>query len=92
YFLSFLLKNPVLFAKCVIGCKSTKNNSKSHTFFIFFLLILWMERRVLSWAEGVMGDGMEGVGRYGRDGWNGWNGWNSVQRYNFSLILPNLGV
>ena len=35
--------------------------------------------------------GMEGVGRYGRYGWNGRNGWNSVQRYNFSLILPNLG-
>lgn len=33
-----------------------------------------MERRVLSWAEGVMGDGMEGVGRYGRYGWNGRNG------------------
>ncbi|RHK46982.1 hypothetical protein DW064_12300 [Segatella copri] len=66
----FSLKNPVLFAKCVIGCKSTKNNSKSHTFFIFFLLILRMERRVLSWAEGVIGmvwqelegmDGMEGI-------------------------------
>ena len=36
--------------------------------------------------------GMEGVRRYGRYGWKGWNGWNSVQRYNFSLILPNLGV
>ena len=34
-------------------------------------------------------EGMEGVGRYGR---YGWNGWNSVQRYEFSLILPNLGV
>ena len=54
----------------------------------------------LCWAEGVMGmawkeqygrSSMEGIGteeigRYGRDGWN------SVQRYNFSLILPNLGV
>ena len=40
-------------------------------------------------------EGMKGVGRYGRYGWNGrngWNGWNSVQRYEFSLILPNLGM
>lgn len=59
-----------------------------------------MERRVLklcgrSYGDGMKGavwkelEGMEGVGRYG---WNGWNGWNSVQRYEFSLILPNLGV
>ena len=44
------------------------------------------------WKERYGRSGMEGVGRYGRDGWNGRNGWNSVQRYNFSLILPNLGV
>lgn len=61
-----------------------------------------MERRVLKLGGRSYGDsmeevmgmawkerGMEGIGRYG---WNGWNGWNSVQRYNFSLILPNLGV
>ena len=46
--------------------------------------IAWKERYGRSYR-----DGMEGVGRYGRDGWNGWN---SVQRYEFSLILPNLGV
>ena len=57
----FSLKNPVLFAKCVIGCKSTKNNSKSHTFFIFFLLILRMERRVLKLGGRSCGDGMEGA-------------------------------
>jgi len=51
-----------------------------------------MERRVLKLGGRSYGDGMAGVGRYGRDGRNGWNGWNSVQRYNFSLILPNLGV
>lgn len=55
------LKNPVLFAKCVIGCKSTKNNSKSHTFFIFFLLILRMERRVLKLGGRSYGDSMEGA-------------------------------
>ena len=58
-----------------------------------------MEGAVWKELEGMDGmdgrSGMEGVGRYG---WNGWkerygrNGWNSVQRYNFSLILPNLGV
>ncbi|WP_317576354.1 hypothetical protein [Segatella copri] len=47
--------------------------------------------------EEVMGMAMAWKERYGRNWkvwveWNGWNGWNSVQRYNFSLILPNLGV
>ena len=52
----------------------------------------WKERYGRSYRDGMVGavwkelEGMEGVGRYG------WNGWNSVQRYNFSLILPNLGV
>ena len=49
----------------------------------------WKERYGRSWKELEGMDGMDGMVWME---WKGWNGWNSVQRYNFSLILPNLGV
>lgn len=53
-----------------------------------------MERRVLKLGGRSCGDGMEGVAWKELEGMVDmeWNGWNSVQRYNFSLILPSLGV
>ena len=44
------------------------------------------------WKERYGRSGMKRVGRYGRYVWNGRNGWNSGQRYEFSLIQPNLRV